>query len=135
MTGYLVKNSEVEKLDKQEVTWNNVTVFGQEVRNTVKALDRRVYDESPINKIITFSNVDGPGNRCAIFFQGCPFQCLYSYNPETIQTCKNCGLCISTCPVHVLSMKKEEVIWDKDIYVDCDICIHICPHLASPKIQ
>ena len=38
-----------------------------------------------INKIIPFSNVDGPGNRLSIFFQGCNFDCLYCHNPETIK--------------------------------------------------
>ena len=46
VTGYLVKKSEIEKLDNQEVSLNNVTVYGQGARNTAKALDRRVYDES-----------------------------------------------------------------------------------------
>lgn len=35
-------------------------------------------------KIFKFSNVDGPGNRMAIFFQGCNFNCKYCHNPETI---------------------------------------------------
>lgn len=38
-----------------------------------------------VNKIILFSNVDGPGNRLSIFFQGCNFDCLYCHNPETIE--------------------------------------------------
>lgn len=38
-----------------------------------------------VTKIISFSNVDGPGNRLSIFFQGCNFDCLYCHNPETIQ--------------------------------------------------
>lgn len=38
-----------------------------------------------VTKIIPFSNVDGPGNRLSIFFQGCNFDCLYCHNPETIQ--------------------------------------------------
>ncbi len=38
-----------------------------------------------INKIIPFSNVDGPGNRLSIFFQGCNYDCLYCHNPETIK--------------------------------------------------
>ncbi|MGL5951492.1 MAG: 4Fe-4S cluster-binding domain-containing protein, partial [Cetobacterium sp.] len=39
--------------------------------------------KAKINKIIKFSNVDGPGNRMAIFFQGCNFNCEYCHNPET----------------------------------------------------
>ena len=37
-----------------------------------------------INQIIDSSVVDGPGNRTAIFFQGCNFNCHYCHNPETI---------------------------------------------------
>lgn len=46
VTGYLVKKSEIEKLDHNEASLNNVTVFGQGARNTANALDRRIYDES-----------------------------------------------------------------------------------------
>jgi pyruvate-formate lyase-activating enzyme len=37
-----------------------------------------------IRKILKFSIVDGPGNRSAIFLQGCNFDCAYCHNPETI---------------------------------------------------
>lgn len=37
-----------------------------------------------IAQIINFSLVDGPGNRLAVFLQGCYFNCLYCHNPETI---------------------------------------------------
>ncbi|OPL08280.1 MAG: hypothetical protein AVO33_01145 [delta proteobacterium ML8_F1] len=40
--------------------------------------------EALIQKIIDSSVVDGPGNRSAIFFQGCNFNCTYCHNPETI---------------------------------------------------
>ena len=39
--------------------------------------------KAPVNKIIKFSAVDGPGNRTAIFLQGCNFNCKYCHNPET----------------------------------------------------
>lgn len=45
VTGYLVKKSEIEKLDHQQASLNNVTVFGQGARNTANALDRRIYHE------------------------------------------------------------------------------------------
>jgi len=34
--------------------------------------------------IITFSSVDGPGNRFVIFLQGCNFDCISCHNPHTI---------------------------------------------------
>ncbi|MEI7547497.1 MAG: radical SAM protein, partial [Actinomycetota bacterium] len=33
---------------------------------------------------INFSVVDGPGNRFAIFLQGCNFDCVACHNPQTI---------------------------------------------------
>ena len=91
--------------------------------------------KAPVNKIIPFSNVDGPGNRCAIFFQSCPFACLYCHNPETIHMCHNCGACVATCPTKALHMEEEKVIWDPSLCVNCDTCIHRCAHHASPKIR
>lgn len=91
--------------------------------------------KAPVNKIISFSNVDGPGNRTSIFFQSCPFHCLYCHNPETINYCVNCGKCVTTCPVNALSMVEGKVVWDKSKCVSCDTCIKTCPNLASPKIE
>ena len=89
---------------------------------------------APINKIIPFSNVDGPSNRMAIFFQGCPFDCRFCHNPETIHMCNNCGDCVKTCLVKALSVKEGKVTWNKDLCVNCDTCLKTCSHDASPKI-
>lgn len=89
---------------------------------------------APVNKIIPFSNVDGPSNRMAIFFQGCPFNCRFCHNPETIHMCNDCGDCIKACPVGALSLKEGKVTWNKDLCVNCDTCIKTCRHDASPKI-
>ncbi|MEI6855951.1 YjjW family glycine radical enzyme activase [Psychrilyobacter sp.] len=86
-----------------------------------------------INKIIKFSNVDGPGNRMSIFFQGCNYNCLYCHNPETINKCNSCGVCIDSCSVGALSTVDSKVSWDKKICVECDRCTEICMIDSSPK--
>ncbi len=92
--------------------------------------------KAPVNKIIPFSNVDGPGNRTAIFFQGCPFNCLFCHNPETIHLCCSCGLCVEKCPAGALGFDEGgQVVWDSAKCVQCDSCIKICPHDASPRIR
>ena len=91
---------------------------------------------APVNKIIPFSNVDGPSNRTAIFFQGCPFSCRFCHNPETINMCVNCGTCVKSCPAQALSFDENgKVVWDKGKCVQCDTCIRVCPHDSSPKIM
>lgn len=90
---------------------------------------------APVNKIIPFSNVDGPSNRTAIFFQGCPFNCMFCHNPETIRLCVNCGVCVGKCPAAALRFDDAgKVVWDVSKCVQCDTCIKVCPNNASPKI-
>ena len=92
--------------------------------------------KAPVNKIIPFSNVDGPGNRTAVFFQGCPFNCLYCHNPETIHLCRDCGACVKTCPAGALTLGGDGTVhWDSAACVQCDTCIRTCPHDASPKVR
>lgn len=92
--------------------------------------------KAPVNKIIPFSNVDGPGNRTSIFFQGCPFDCMFCHNPETIHLCSDCGICVKKCPVGALFQDTSgKVVWDSSQCVQCDSCIRVCPHDASPRIR
>lgn len=92
--------------------------------------------KAPLNKIIKFSNVDGPGNRMVIFFQGCNFDCLYCHNPETINLCSSCGECVELCPTHSLSKGSDgKVIWNRETCINCDICIKECKRDSSPKVQ
>lgn len=86
-----------------------------------------------VNRIIPFSSVDGPGNRTAIFLQGCNIDCKYCHNPETRGMCTNCGLCVSKCPVGALTTKEGRVVFEPSRCVQCDTCIHICPHDSSPR--
>lgn len=87
-----------------------------------------------VNKVIPFSSVDGPGNRLAIFFQGCNFNCLYCHNPETINICSSCGNCLSSCSEKALSFIDNKINWDATKCIDCDECIKSCKNYSSPKV-
>lgn len=92
-----------------------------------------------VNKIIPFSSVDGPGNRTAVFLQGCNINCKYCHNPETRGLCTACGLCVESCPAGALSLTEEggvrSVRFDPQKCVSCDTCIHICRFDSSPRTQ
>lgn len=87
-----------------------------------------------VNKIIPFSNVDGEGNRTAIFLQGCNYNCLYCHNPETINHCNHCGLCVPHCEYGALSKIDGKVVYDIEKCQNCDRCIAQCKRNSSPKI-
>lgn len=88
-----------------------------------------------LNKIIKFSNVDGPGNRMAIFFQNCNFNCKYCHNPETISLCIGCGKCVEVCPNKALEKVGNEIKWIEKNCVQCDRCTKVCNYNSSPKVK
>ena len=88
-----------------------------------------------VNKIIPFSAVDGPGNRTAIFLQGCNFSCKYCHNPETMHVCLNCGECIKYCPTGAISLVDGKVVYDYKKCCFCDSCFKHCPNNSSPRVR
>ena len=88
-----------------------------------------------MNQIIPFSNVDGEGNRCSIFVQGCQLNCLYCHNSETIQMCRHCGICVEHCPSKALSLQSGCVIYEESLCIQCDSCIMVCPYQSTPKAK
>jgi pyruvate formate lyase activating enzyme len=88
-----------------------------------------------VNKIIPFSNVDGPGNRLSIFFQECNVNCVYCHNHETINLCRSCKLCIGKCPKKALSFFENKIVYNEEKCCECDTCIKICPCSSSPRTK
>ena len=74
----------------------------------------------PVNKIIPFSSVDGPGNRTAVFLQGCNFDCRYCHNPETRNLCTGCMECVEKCPAKALADRDGRVVFDPAACIGCD---------------
>ncbi|WP_042348125.1 YjjW family glycine radical enzyme activase [Bacillus massiliigorillae] len=92
-------------------------------------------NESPINRIIPISTVDGPGARTAVFLQQCNIGCLYCHNPETQKMCRHCGACVKKCSTGALMIESGKVVWNKELCIHCDTCIQNCPNNASPKVN
>lgn len=86
-----------------------------------------------INNIIPFSSVDGKGNRTAIFFQGCNLNCIYCHNKETINKCSKCFACVDNCTSNSLTIKNNDLIFDKVRCISCDKCINTCKNNSTPK--
>lgn len=92
-------------------------------------------NKAVVNKIIPFSNVDGPGNRLAIFFQGCNINCLYCHNHETIKKCVHCLECVPGCPTGALQEVNGKVVFNEKLCTECDQCIKTCRFSSSPRTK
>jgi len=71
---------------------------------TGSILERR----ARIFNVQKYSIYDGPGIRTLIFFKGCPLRCKWCSNPEGLE-------------------RKYQVMFRKDLCIDCGNCIPVCP--------
>ncbi len=91
--------------------------------------------QATLSKILTYSIVDGPGNRLVLFMQGCNYNCPTCHNPHTIGQCDHCGDCIPACHVNALSLRDGRISFDPTSCDQCDACLDICPISANPMVQ
>lgn len=88
-----------------------------------------------------YSINDGPGIRVTIFLKGCPLNCLWCHNPESISPnmqklftaskCIGCGECCRVCPVQACTLTPSGIVTDQDLCTLCGKCAEVCPTLAT----
>lgn len=87
-----------------------------------------------------YSINDGPGIRITVFLKGCPLNCLWCHNPESISPhtqkmyskskCIGCGTCVENCPQDALRLTPDGIITDVVACDLCGICADVCPTKA-----
>jgi pyruvate formate lyase activating enzyme len=83
-------------------------------------------NSSPQGRILhlqRLSTEDGPGLRTTVFFKGCPLQCAWCHNPESLSSrlqtqwfsvrCIACLTCVQTCPNGCLTMTSAGLLIDR----------------------
>ena len=84
-----------------------------------------------------FALHDGPGIRTTIFLKGCPLNCPWCHNPESIAPgpqlsflkarCTGCGACVEACPHGAVALKGKFPATDRAICTVCGTCVETCP--------
>ena len=83
------------------------------------------------------STEDGPGIRTTVFCKGCPLQCAWCHNPESISShpqvqwfslrCLHCNACLESCPQACLAQEESGLRIDRLRCDACGLCVAACP--------
>ena len=83
-----------------------------------------------------FAIHDGPGIRTTVFLKGCPLNCVWCHNPESIdrnpeiffapEKCIGCRECVQNCPQHAHSIYENQHIYARDLCTVCGKCTQTC---------
>lgn len=90
------------------------------------------------------STEDGPGIRTTVFFKGCPLNCTWCHNPESISPrqqvhwmetrCIGCGICLKACQSGSLKKTEQGLMRDRSTCLACGRCALDCPAGAQEML-
>ncbi len=97
-----------------------------------------------MTNIQRFTVHDGPGIRTEVFLKGCPLNCKWCSNPESIKPnpeagvypdrcigVEKCGFCLSACPAgeknFLVTENNRVMAINRDSYTACLSCAKACP--------
>jgi len=96
--------------------------------------------EATVFNIQKFSTEDGPGIRTTVFLKGCPMQCPWCHNPESISPeaqpvwhpgrCLGDHGCIDECLDNALCAGADGIEIDRARCRGCGRCAEFCPASA-----
>ncbi len=97
-----------------------------------------------IFNIQRYSLHDGPGIRTTVFFKGCPLECWWCQNPESISLeadimrqpdrCLGCGSCMDACPEEAVRVGETGPVIDRNLCSRCLKCAAACPAEALEAV-
>lgn len=89
-----------------------------------------------IFNIMRFAVHDGPGIRTTVFLKGCPLQCAWCHNPESLtagvqavlrhERCLRCGECAEACPSQAVVPGEDGYVLLQERCVQCGTCVDVC---------
>ena len=97
-----------------------------------------------VMEIQRFSLHDGPGIRTTVFLKGCPLECPWCANPESLSSekqlmyfknkCVSCGECIKACAFGAAGSLSESApgspSFTRSLCTGCESCAKKCPKEA-----
>lgn len=101
------------------------------------ALDKTRSTTGMVFDIQRFAVHDGPGIRTLVFLKGCPLQCQWCANPESLNpqpeigfikaNCDRCGKCPAVCSKQAIVLDKQgEPVVARELCDNCGECSRVC---------